>query len=266
MLLGRKTRELLEYVLEQGIMLKLSYMEQGRWYVAVAKIVTLYPESFVAQIKRINKAHPLTLSDQQLVGVSFQYGRVSGHDKFIFGTSVVSSTADYDKGLSQSITLTLPEEIEVVRKKNYLRVNVPDSINLEAQLWHRDTAAEDNGRAVAQVCQGFAARLVTLAADRLEVAVSTDQGPDFSKGQYVALKFTPLDNETPMSLNAYVRHVLPTCQAKELVIELEMVGLEASPEGRMVLCRLCNVVSRYRAMLYSAPVSYGVPVRHAATT
>ncbi len=265
MLLGRKTRELLEYVLEQGIMLKLSYMEQGRWYVGPAKIVTLYPESFVAQIKRINKVHPLALSSEQLVGVCFQCDGEKGHDKFIFGTSVTSGTADCDKD-SQSITLALPEEIEVVRRKSYLRVSVPDSINVEAQLWHRATAAEDNGRAVAQVCHGFAAKLVSLAADRLEVAVSTDQGPDFSKGQYVRLKFTPQDNETPISLNAYVRHVLPAREAKEVVIELEMVGLEASPEGRMVLRRLCNVVSRYRAMLHSTPVSGVVPVRHAATT
>jgi hypothetical protein len=266
MFLGRKTGELLEYVLEKGIMLNLSYMEQGRWYAAAAKIATINPESFVAKIETITKAHPLNLSPEQLVGVCFQCDGEKGHDKFIFGTSVVSSTADYDKGLSQSITLTLPEEIEVVRRKSYLRVNVPDSINVEAQLWHRGTAAEDNGRAVAQVCHGFAAELVSLAADRLEVAVSTGQGPDFSKGQYVGLKFTPLKNETPISLNAYVRHVLPTWEAEEFVIELEMVGLEVSPEGRMVLRRLCNVVSRYRAMLYSAPVSGVVPVRHAATT
>ncbi len=265
MLLGRKTGELLEYVLEKGIMLKLSYMEQDRWYVAAAKIVTINLESFAVKIEAITKAHSLNLPPEQLVGVCFQCDGEKGHDKFIFGTSVISSTADFDKG-SQSITLALPEEIEVVRRKSYLRVNVPDSINVEAQLWHRATAAEDNGRAVAQVCHGFAAKLVSLAADRLEIAVSTDQGPDFSKGQYVRLKFTPLDNETPISLNAYVRHVLPAREAKEVVIELEMVGLEASPEGRMVLRRLCNVVSRYRTMLHSAPVSGVVPVRHATTT
>lgn len=259
MILGQKTRELLDYVLEKDVMVDMSYMQQGQWYVTAAKIVELNSDSFIV---KINNTHLLSLSPQQLVGISFQHDRVGGHDKFIFGTTVMPAKDDYNQDDSEYITLELPEEIEVVRKKNFLKVNLPDSMNIEVQLWHRGDISENNSGAVAHVCQGFAAQLISLAADRLEISVSTDQGPDFSKGQSVALRFIPMENETPISFNANIKHVLPSWEAQRVVMELELVGLEASPEGRMVLRRLCNILSRYRAMLHSVPASEVVPVQH----
>jgi hypothetical protein len=54
--------------------------------------------------------------------------------------------------------------------------------------------------------------------------------------------------ETPLMFNARVRNILPTADGKSICIGLQMVGLEASPEGRLILQRLCNIVDRYYQM------------------
>lgn len=266
MLLGEKPKELLEYVLERGIVLNLCYTEQGCWRTTTAAIIKFYPESFVVQITGRNRAHPVVLAADQLVGVSFQYTPAGGQDRFIFGTNVLSVKFGGDSVSGREITLALPEEIEIVRKKNYLRTSVPELMEVDVQLWHRSIPAPETGPTAAQVCHGYTARLVNLAADGLAVLVSTGQGPDFANGQYVGLRFTPLANETPLSFNACVSHVLPTWDGRDAAVELEMVGLEASPEGRMVLRRLCNVVGLYRTMLQTEPASQTAALRHAATT
>jgi len=51
--------------------------------------------------------------------------------------------------------------------------------------------------------------------------------------------------EKPLILDAQIRNILPTADGKNICLGLQIVGLEASPEGRGVLQRLCNVVERY---------------------
>ena len=63
--------------------------------------------------------------------------------------------------------------------------------------------------------------------------MSLSDGPAFEKGQFVNLKFTPLPNETALAFNAYVKSVLTTADGKAVCIGMEMVGLEASSEGRL---------------------------------
>ena len=266
MLLGQKPRELLEYILARGIILKLCCTEQGRWRSVKARVIKLCPESFVVELTRRSEAHPIALTGDQLVGVSFEDRQAGGQDRFVFGTNVLSVKFGDDGISGQDITLAVPEEIEIVRKKNYLRTSVPVSMEIDVQLWHRSTPMPQAGPAAAQVCHGFTARLVNLAADGLAVLVSAEQGPDFSNGQYVGLRFTPAANETPLSFNAYVRGVSPAWDGRDIVVELEMVGLEASPEGRMVLRRLCSVVGMYRQMLQTAPGLQEQAVWHEATT
>jgi len=59
------------------------------------------------------------------------------------------------------------------------------------------------------------------------------------------VRFTPMPYETPLMFNAQIRNVLPSADGKSIYIGLQIVGLEASPEGRKVLSRLVGVVERY---------------------
>ena len=51
--------------------------------------------------------------------------------------------------------------------------------------------------------------------------------------------------ETPLVFNAQIRNVLPDADSRSAYLGLQIVGLEASPEGRQVLSRLVGVVERY---------------------
>jgi len=68
---------------------------------------------------------------------------------------------------------------------------------------------------------------------------------DFHKGQFIGVRFTPMPYETPLMFNAQIRNVLPTADRTSMCLGLQMVGLEASEEGRQVLSRLAAVVERY---------------------
>jgi hypothetical protein len=64
----------------------------------------------------------------------------------------------------------------------------------------------------------------------------------------VGVRFTPMPYETPLMFTAQVRNVLPTAGRDGLCLGLQIVGLEASEEGREVLARLAAVVDRYYQM------------------
>ena len=70
-------------------------------------------------------------------------------------------------------------------------------------------------------------------------------GLNFHKGQFVTLRFTPLPYEQPLMFNAQIRGTLPTADAKGTCLGMQIVGLEASPEGHEMLQQLCNVVEQY---------------------
>ena len=51
--------------------------------------------------------------------------------------------------------------------------------------------------------------------------------------------------ETPLTFSAQIRNVLSTVDGQGISLGLQIVGLEASPEGHQVLTRLIAVVGRY---------------------
>jgi len=54
--------------------------------------------------------------------------------------------------------------------------------------------------------------------------------------------------ETPVLLSAQIRNILPTADGKSAALGLQIVGLEASTEGRDVLSRLTGIVEKYYQM------------------
>ena len=68
---------------------------------------------------------------------------------------------------------------------------------------------------------------------------------DFRKGQFLGVRFTPMPYEAPLMFNVQIRNVLPTADHAGLCLGLQIVGLEASEDGRQTLSRLAQVVERY---------------------
>jgi len=217
------------------------------------------------------KQHPLNIQANQPVGISFKYE----YGKFVFDTTVVgfepSSSPEADEGWGGTMILAVPDRIEVIQRRSYYRVDVPESLKVKVIMWHRSgrreakKQIEDAAEDVRNYCQG---RLVDISAGGAQVVVSySDQagGPasvrreskgnasrtfcagelDFRKGQFVGMRFTPMPYETPLVVSAQIRNILPTADGKSASLGLQIVGLEASPEGREVLVRLISIVEQY---------------------
>ncbi len=284
MLQAAELKQILQTAIEKRVPAIMTYLSRGKWHVAKVLLTGLGSNGLNIESRPSKgrnegaaseeESHPVNIRAYQPVGISFKYG----YGKFVFDTTVVGLEPSLD-ATSQGrggtlvsaeacragagIVLALPDRIEVVQRRSYFRVPVPESLKVGVLLWHRSCDEAENGiqdtRGQTHDC--FHGRLVDISAGGVQVMVprqleaQTDARPDFKKGQFVGVWFTPMPYETPLMFNAQVRNVLPvsawpsqdglTADDKSIHLGLQIVGLEASPEGRKVLSRLVGVVERY---------------------
>ena len=242
----------------------MSYLSKGKWHVAKVFLAALEAERFsIESAGPPSKPKPINIQVNQPVGIAIKYK--SG--KFVFDTTVVGfepSGAPADRGWGGTIVLAVPDQVEVVQRRSYFRVNVPESLKVNVVLWHRrknhalepHTNDSDDQRAASEDPRNYyKGRLADISAGGAQVVIPHENGagqdssgeerPDFKKGQFIAMRFTPMPYEMPLMLDAQIRHVLPTADGKSTSLGLQIVGLEASPEGHGVLSRLVGIVEQY---------------------
>ena len=264
MLRGAEPRKILQIVIDEKVPAITSYLSKGKWHVAKVLLTGLGANTLNAQLLPRKKPHPINIQVDQPVGISLKYG----YGKFVFETKVVGFESSPEATSGGTIILTVPDRIEIVQRRSYFRVEVPKSLKVNILLWHRRHTTDDpkhakeregelpscdimqNGARTPDNSQVPAtrywqSRLVDISAGGAQISVDADQKPDFKKGQFVGMRFTPMPYETPLMFDAQIRNILPTADNKSACLGLQIVGLEASLEGRKVLQRLCNVVERY---------------------
>ncbi|MBN2128933.1 MAG: PilZ domain-containing protein [Sedimentisphaerales bacterium] len=248
MLQGHESQTVLQTVVEEQSPAILSYLSKDKWH--VAKVVLrelaanrLYVEGYHSG----RRPHPINIRVNQPVGVNFKHA----YGKFVFDTTVVGLEPATRSDSGGTIVLAIPEEIGVVQRRSYFRVSVPESLKVNVVLWHRTGSSR-----VQETAHDYhEGRLLDISAGGAQIAVPLKGGPndgptaasesDFHKGQFLGVRFTPMPYETPLMFNVQIRNVLPTADRKALCLGLQIVGLEASEEGRHVLSRLASVVERY---------------------
>ena len=269
---GDEPEKILQTAIDEKVPAIMSYLSKGKWHVAKVLLTELVGDRLtVDSATPKKKQHPLNIQANQPVGISFKYE----YGKFVFDTTVVGfeplSSPEADEGWGGTMILAVPDRIEVVQRRSYYRVDVPQSLKVKVIMWHRSgrrqakKQIEDAAEDVHNYCQG---RLVDISAGGAQVVVSySDQADcpasvrreskgnasrtfcagelDFKKGQFVGMRFTPMPYETPLVVSAQIRNILPTADGKSASLGLQIVGLEASPEGREVLARLISIVEQY---------------------
>jgi hypothetical protein len=272
LLRGDEPEKILQTAIDKKVPAIMSYLSKGKWHVAKVLLNELVGDRLsVDSATSKKKQHPLNIQANQPVGISFKYE----YGKFVFDTTVVgfepSSSPEADEGWGGTMILAVPNRIEVVQRRSYYRVDVPESLKVKVIMWHRSgkreakKQIEDAAEDVHNYCQG---RLVDISAGGAQVVVSySDQAGcpasvrreskgnasrtfcagelDFRKGQFVGMRFTPMPYETPLVVSAQIRNILPTADGRSASLGLQIVGLEASPEGREVLVRLISIVEQY---------------------
>jgi hypothetical protein len=270
---GAEPRDVLQTVIEKKIPAIMSYLSRGKWHVAKVLLTNLGANKLDVQLspcllsqraKETQKPHPINIQVNQPVGISLKYG----YGKFIFETIVSALEQPSDSTSNGTIVLQVPDRIEMVQRRSYFRVNVPSSLKVNVMLWHRRCTDE-----MPQMCASaeqteseaqnpnvrrppecyWQGKLVDISAGGLQIVVDKGQKPEFKKGQFIGLRFTPMPYEMPLMFNAQIRNMLPTVDQKSICLGLQIVGLEASSEGRQVLQRLCSVVEHYYQMNQRTP-------------
>ncbi len=271
-------REKLEIILRTVISEKvpaiMSYLSKGKWHVAKVLLTNLDGKRLtVESIRAKNKQRPINIQVDQPVGISFKHE----YGKFVFDTTVLGlempQEQEENRGWGGSIVLAAPDKIEVVQRRSYFRVEVPQSLKVKVLLWHRSAKHEtknqvlDRAEQVHKCCQG---RLLDISAggaqivvpneslinyptpdsqeiksDELENSNSDVGSPNFKKGQFLWVRFTPMPYERPLTFSAQIRNILPTADGQGISLGLQIVGLEASPEGHQILTRLISIVGHY---------------------
>jgi hypothetical protein len=253
MLQGSDSQAVLQAVVQSQSAAIMSYLSKDKWHVAKVAMKRfssdpahggrLYVEGFHAD----GKPHPINIRIEQPVGMNFKHA----YGKFVFDTVVVDLEPSSDPLSGGTIVLAVPERIGVIQRRSYFRVNVPPALKVNVVLWHRTGKRTPSEKTHAY----FEGRLVDISAGGAQIIVPLKRGPqtqagaagetDFHKGQFMGVRFTPMPYETPLMFNAQIRNVLPTADREGLCVGLQIVGLEASEEGREVLSRLANVVEHY---------------------
>jgi hypothetical protein len=141
--------------------------------------------------------------------------------------------------------------MEMVQRRSYFRISVPESLKVKVLLWHRKGNNREDGRvekAAEHMNNCLQGRLIDVSAGGAQVVITHKDGEavqDFKKGQFAGMRFTPMPYETPLVLSVQIRNALPTADGKGTSLGLQFVGLEASPEGRRLLTRLSSIVEGY---------------------
>jgi len=254
MLQGVESRTVLDAVVQSQSPAIMSYLSKDKWHVAkvVMKQLTTGTTSgagklFVEGYHSTGKPHPINIRIDQPVGMNFKHA----YGKFVFDTVVVNLEPSSDPDAGGTIVLAAPERIGVIQRRSYFRVNVPPSLKVNVVLWHRTGKRSPDEKSHTY----YEGRLMDISAGGAQAVVpltrATDApgGPvseaDFRKGQFMGVRFTPMPYEQPLMFNAQIRNVLPTADRTALCIGLQIVGLEASEEGREMLSRLAGVVDHY---------------------
>jgi hypothetical protein len=270
MLSRAEPREILRTVIEKKTPAVLSFLSRGKWHVVKVLLTNLgangldirllprktgYPPLKAGGQKAHEmatpKPSPINIQVNQPVGISLKYG----YGKLIFETTVVALQPSTEPTSGGTIALMVPERIELVQRRSYFRVDVPSSLKVNVMLWHRrytdempetqqiETQTSDSRRMPQE--RYWQGKLTDISAGGVQIVVDTGQKPDFKRGQFIGLRFTPMPYEMPLMFDAQIRNILPTAGEKSICLGLRIVGLEASPEGRQVLQRLCNVAEHY---------------------
>lgn len=235
-------RKILEAVIENKVPAIMSYLSKGKWHVAKVQLKNLGACKINFELWPREKPCPINIQVGQPVGLSVKYG----YGKVIFDTTVLGFEPSAEPGKGGTVVAAVPTKLEVVERRSYFRVSVPASMKVIVTMWHRNHMSDkDSNYTPEKYLQG---KLVDISAGGTQVAIDKDAAPDFKKGQFVTLRFTPMPYEQPIMFNAQIRTILPTTDETQICYGLQIVGLEASEDGQQTLTRLCNLVEQYYQM------------------
>jgi c-di-GMP-binding flagellar brake protein YcgR len=227
----------LHKAVQDGLCGTLSCLHSGKWSVFDIVVDSFRSSGLRVQIISEN-LREVDIKKNQPVGICFQFERY----KYIF-ESIIDQPPTVERPME--LTIETPDKIEKMQRRAYERQPIPSSLNIRAMFWHRGYHNDSNPTPDEDYWQG---KLENLSAGGAMIRVGQDHRNFFSMGQLVGVQFTPMSYQKPLLLEGHVRHLQTQADQEALLVGVEFLGLEASPEGRDTLHRLLEVIDRYEQM------------------
>ncbi len=233
-------KKVLALAAEQEAAAVMTYESAGKWRTVNAKIATI-TETAIHIAVLPEERRKTSLAADQPVGISFE----QEHSKYIFETVVAGLEPAVSESSTGKISLQMPERIEKMERRAYIREIVPDSLNVKVIFWHRGYTDDSPEMPPEQYWQG---KLVNLSAGGVQVTIDLDQEANFRVDQLVGLQFTPLPYQKPIILEGHIKHIEQIGADRALTLGVHALGLEVNSQGRQTLHRIIDVVGEYRKL------------------
>ena len=191
---------------------------------------------FNVEILPKRKRCPLNININDSVGVSFKYG----YSKFIFEAKVLGLEPSENINSLGRIVISIPSKIEVLAKRSYFRVNIPNSLEVPVTLSHyQENRTQDSDS------DFWTGRLVDISAGGIQVAVPAAQNPVLKKGHTAQIKFASPNDGALITIQGLVRYTAPTADKENICLGFQIIGLEATEMGRATLAKLVEAVEYF---------------------
>jgi len=235
---GNESKQVFDSVIRKQGSGILSYLSEGKWHAAHILLKDRSGAKLRMEVSPRGRPQPVNLKVGQRVGVAIKYH----YGKFIFDTNVMDLKPSEEPRSGGHIELVVPEQIQVIHRRSYFRVEVPKALKVSVKLSKRRCGEQNQQEPPKRYWEGV---LVDISAGGAQVVLNIRDEKCFKNKQFLRMKFTPVPYEEPLVLNAQIRNMLPTADGKYWCLGLQMVGLESSRQGRGQLERLCEIVRRY---------------------
>ena len=211
-----------------------SFMVDGKWRLIDLKVCGCSDDFILfdsqASCELLKKDHP--------IGICIH----SGHYKYLFDSTV---QAVEPQGPLWQILLNPPDTAERVERRVYHRQPVPANTKVKVLFWHRGYPDESENEPAENYWQGI---LLNLSAGGARFEIELEHKEHFRIGQFLGIQFTPMSYQKPLLLESHVKYAEEQSDNLHFRIGVEFLGLEASPEGRLILERILEVISQYEEM------------------
>ncbi len=134
------------------------------------------------------------------------------------------------------------DRTEVYERRNYTRLNLSQSLQISVELWPVCQAIAPDESVPADGWQGV---LIDVSEGGAQVAIDFLQKATIKCEQFIRMRFAPIAYESPLTVDAVIRDILPTVDSENVCLGLQFVGLAANPEAQRILHRLCDSEKRY---------------------
>lgn len=224
-----RCRQIIEESIQRRVHVVLTYRGAEGWRTYKSQFAAgpAPHGALVVVVERAGESAPAPPVGQT-VGVSFRLG----HKKCMF-SSTVRSLESAQAGLL--VTLLWPESIQQLQRRAFERVAPPSGTVIAVRFWPTDETGGER-----QVRHG---QLEDLSAGgmRLKVADAAQVVPG---GAYQCV-FAHRPGAAALLLEATLLH-REAADQRRASLGFHFIGLETTPEGRLLLDRLARIVSQFQ--------------------